>query len=128
MKLSPRRLLRTRHNRSGGQTSHMFSQGHSRRQKEELEDSALALSLSDSGKKDDIYNRIMKEFEENPDWKSEPHFEGLFNLCQKHACLGDLVGYAPTAGSSNPQPVTSHYPFTFSYPPVCTLVVHNQMF
>lgn len=60
----------------------------------------------------------MKEFKENPDQKLEPHFEGLFNSRQKHACLGDLVGDAPVAGSSTPQPVTSQYPFTFSCPPV----------
>jgi hypothetical protein len=90
------------------------------RQKEELEDIALALSLSDSGKKDDIYNRIMMEFKENPNQSLEPHFEGLFNSCQKCACLD-----VPVAGPSRlppPQPtttsnITSQHPFTFTYPP-----------
>ena len=49
------------------------------RRKEELADIVAALSLSDSGKKDDIFERIMKEFDENPGLKANPRFEGLFH-------------------------------------------------
>ncbi|KAF8262140.1 hypothetical protein EI94DRAFT_1809256 [Lactarius quietus] len=88
------------------------------RQKEYLQDIAIALSLLDSGKKDDIYSRIMEEFKENPNWRSEPRFEGLFNSRQNRACLGDV----PVAGPSTIPPLqpgvqpTSKYLFTFSYP------------
>ncbi|KAF8257236.1 hypothetical protein EI94DRAFT_1818521 [Lactarius quietus] len=88
------------------------------RQKEYLQDIAIALSLLDSGKKDDIYSRIMEEFKENPNQRSEPRFEGLFNLRQKCARLGDV----PVAGPSTVPPLqpgvqpTSKYLFTFSYP------------
>ena len=99
------------------------------RQKEELKDIALALSLSDSGKKDDIYNRIAKEFKENPNWRLEPCFEGLFTLHQKCPQLGtsDVPGMAgpstPLPPQSGIQPttnsdITAQYPFTFSYPHV----------
>ena len=99
------------------------------RRKEELEDIALALSLSDSGKKDDIYNRIAKEFEENPNWRLEPRFEGLFTSRQKRPRLGtsDVPGMAgpstPLPPQSGIQPttnsdITAQYPFTFSYPHV----------
>ena len=49
------------------------------RRKEELANIAAALSLSDSGKKDDIYGRIIEEFEANPQLKTNPQFEGLFH-------------------------------------------------
>ncbi|KAI9441406.1 hypothetical protein H4582DRAFT_2055337 [Lactarius indigo] len=84
------------------------------RRKEELEDIAIALLLSDSGKKDDIYSRIMKEFEENPKWKSDPRFEGLFNpRPQKRARIGDI----PVAGPSTtiPTPIPT---FTYQFPPL----------
>ena len=49
------------------------------RRKEELANIAAALSLSDSGKKDDIYGRIIEEFEANPQLKTNTQFEGLFH-------------------------------------------------
>ena len=33
----------------------------------------------DSGKKDDIFERIIKEFDAHPELKTNPHFEGLFH-------------------------------------------------
>ena len=68
--------------------------------KEELADIAAALSLLDSGKKDDIFERIMAAFDENPGLKTNPHFKGLFHSHpQKQACHDDG---APVAGPSNP--------------------------
>jgi hypothetical protein len=49
------------------------------RRKEELADIAAALLLSDSGKKDDIFDRIVKEFDAHPELKTNPRFEGLFH-------------------------------------------------
>jgi hypothetical protein len=43
----------------------------------ELADIAAALSLSDSGKKDDLFERIMKEFDGNQGLKTNPCFEAL---------------------------------------------------
>jgi hypothetical protein len=68
------------------------------RRKEELEDIAVALALPDSGKKDELLERISRHFEEHPDLKTTPRFEGLFNLRpRKRARLAD----APVAGPSN---------------------------
>ena len=48
--------------------------------KEELADIAATLLLLDSGKKNDIFERIMTEFNENTGLKTSPCFEGLFHL------------------------------------------------
>ncbi|KAH9040859.1 hypothetical protein EDB83DRAFT_2205447, partial [Lactarius deliciosus] len=47
--------------------------------KEELEDIAATLALPESGKKDDILERISSHFKKHPELKSDPGFEGLFN-------------------------------------------------
>jgi len=49
------------------------------RRKEELEELAAALALSDSGKKEELLERISNYFEEHPEVKTSPRFEGLFN-------------------------------------------------
>jgi hypothetical protein len=79
--------------------THTFTGGLNKsRRKEELADIAAALSLLDSGKKDDIFERIMKEFDENPGLKTNPRFEGLFqSRPRKRARVDDG---APTAGPS----------------------------
>ena len=67
------------------------------RRKQDLEDIASALSLSTKGRKRDILERVLKEFEANPELKSDPRFERLFNLRQrKRARIGDV----PVAGPS----------------------------
>ena len=50
------------------------------RKKEELEDIAVALGLLESGKKDELIERISSFFEEHPELKTHPQFEGLFSL------------------------------------------------
>jgi hypothetical protein len=90
------------------------------RRKEELEDIAAALALPDSGKKDEILERISRHFEEHPDLKTTPRFEGLFGMRpRKRARLAD----APVAGPSTfreptlppmfPPPGPPSTPFTF---------------
>jgi hypothetical protein len=49
------------------------------RRKEDLKDIAAALNLLDVGKKDHLLDRIFKHFNEHPDLKTSPRFEGLFN-------------------------------------------------
>ena len=49
------------------------------RRKEELEDIAVALALPEVGTKDDLFKRIVEEFEANPEQKTNPRFVGLFN-------------------------------------------------
>ena len=71
------------------------------RRKEELADIAAALSLSDSGKKDDIFERIMKEFDENPGLKTNPRFEGLFRVQSRPRKRARVDDGAPVAGPSN---------------------------
>ena len=69
------------------------------RRKEELEDIAAALALPDSGKKDELLDRISNHFEEHPDLKSNPRFEGLFNpRPRKRVRLTDTP--APVPGPS----------------------------
>ncbi|KAH9032703.1 hypothetical protein EDB85DRAFT_1820094, partial [Lactarius pseudohatsudake] len=56
------------------------------RRKEDLEDIAIALALPESGKKDELVDRILSHFEKNPVLKTEPRFEGLFgSRLQKRA-------------------------------------------
>ena len=74
-------------------------------------DIAATLSLLDSGKKADIFGRIVKEFDANPVLKTNPCFEGLFSLCpQKWAHIDNS---ALVAGPSNPT-------FTYQFPPHLT--------
>jgi hypothetical protein len=69
------------------------------RRKEELEDIAAALALPDSGKKEELLDRITNHFEEHPDLKTNLRFEGLFNpRPRKCARLNDTP--APVAGPS----------------------------
>lgn len=49
------------------------------RRKQDLKDIANALALLDVGKKDHLLDRISKHFNEHPDLKTSPRFEGLFN-------------------------------------------------
>ena len=49
------------------------------RRKEELEELAAALALSDSGKKEELLERVCIYFEEHPEVKTSPRFDGLFN-------------------------------------------------
>ena len=66
------------------------------RWKEELEDLALALALPDGGKKEEIFERISNQFEEHPELKTNPRFEGLFNpRPRKRARLADPPQAAP---------------------------------
>lgn len=68
------------------------------RRKQELEDIAIALALSRKGRKRDILERIMTEFEANPELKSDPRFEALFNSRpQKRARISEV----PVAGPSH---------------------------
>ncbi|KAG5340633.1 hypothetical protein C0989_000990 [Termitomyces sp. Mn162] len=48
------------------------------KKKQELQDIALALKLSDGGTKDEIMNRIKRHLELNPDLEEDPSFSGLF--------------------------------------------------
>ncbi|KAH9037599.1 hypothetical protein EDB85DRAFT_1861199, partial [Lactarius pseudohatsudake] len=48
--------------------------------KVDLEDIAIALALPETGKKDDIFERISRHFEQHPKLKRDAQFEGLFNL------------------------------------------------
>ena len=49
------------------------------RRKEDLKDLAAALNLLEVGKKNHLLDRIFKHFNEHPDLKTSPRFEGLFN-------------------------------------------------
>lgn len=94
------------------------------RRKEELADIAAALSLSDSGKKDDLFERIMQEFEANPDLKTKPRFEGLFqSRPRKRARIDDTpsslippphpgIGNGASVGGQAPGPSG----FTYEFP------------
>jgi hypothetical protein len=74
------------------------------RRKEELGDIAAALALPDSGKKDALLERIFAFFEEHPELKKDPRFEGLFSSRQKRPRSNDI----PEAGPSNtPSPPNS---------------------
>lgn len=67
------------------------------RRKQELEDIAVALFLPSKGKKRDILERIKLEFEANPELKSDPRFEVLFNSrLRKRARINEV----PVAGPS----------------------------
>ncbi|KAH9018843.1 DDE superfamily endonuclease-domain-containing protein [Lactarius pseudohatsudake] len=80
------------------------------RRKEELEDIAVALALPEAGRKDEILERISSHFEEHPDLKTTPRFEGLFNpRPRKRARLADV----PVAGPSTVHEPTLP-PFNFS--------------
>jgi hypothetical protein len=99
------------------------------RRKEDLEDIAAALALSDEGKKDDLLERIFKHFEEHSDLKTNSRFEGLFNpRPRKCTCLTETPG--PMAGPSTvrepsvplptiPAPPSS-YTFNFGLVPATT--------
>jgi hypothetical protein len=69
------------------------------KQKEELEDIAIVLALPEGGKKDELFQRISDHFEQHPDVKTNPRFEGLFNSRpSKQACIADYPN--STAGPS----------------------------
>ncbi|KAI9439058.1 hypothetical protein H4582DRAFT_1946385 [Lactarius indigo] len=68
-----------------------------RRRMQDLKDIANALSLRERGKKADIVERIKKEFEANPELKSDPRFEGLFNPHhQKQPRIDDVSVAGPS--------------------------------
>jgi hypothetical protein len=70
------------------------------RRKQELEGIAIALSLSGKGKKRDILESIKMEFEANPELRSDPRFEALFNSrCRKRARVA-RISEVPVAGPS----------------------------
>ncbi|KAH9033821.1 hypothetical protein EDB85DRAFT_1815329, partial [Lactarius pseudohatsudake] len=48
------------------------------KRKGELEDIAVALALPETGKKDDIFERISRHFKQHPELKRDARFEGLF--------------------------------------------------
>lgn len=67
------------------------------RQKQELEGIAIALSLSRKGRKRDILERIMTEIGANLELKSDPRFQGLFNLrLQKRARISKVLVAGPS--------------------------------
>ena len=68
--------------------------------KEDLTDIAAALLLLNSGKKDDIFKWIIKEFNGCLELKPNPHFEGLFHSHpQKQACVDDGTGPSNLTGT-----------------------------
>jgi uncharacterized coiled-coil protein SlyX len=78
------------------------------RRKEELEDLAAALALSDSGKKDELLERVSNYLEEHPEVKKSPCFEGLFNpRPRKRLRITD----APVPGPSNIHESVPQAPF-----------------
>ena len=91
------------------------------RLKEDLEDLAVALALPVGSKKDELLDKITKHFDEHPELKTSPRFEGLFNpRPRKRARVTDArVIDAPTAGPSNFQgPAAPALPLhTFPAPP-----------
>ncbi|KAG6878047.1 hypothetical protein C0993_000370 [Termitomyces sp. T159_Od127] len=48
------------------------------KKKQELQEIALALNISEIGTKDDLMNRIKRHLEHNPDLEEDPSFSGLF--------------------------------------------------
>ncbi|KAH9034338.1 hypothetical protein EDB85DRAFT_2144426 [Lactarius pseudohatsudake] len=69
--------------------------------REELEDIAAALALLDSGKKDELLERITTFFEEHPDLKTDPRFEGLFSSQPQKPVAGPLNTHGPTLPPPN---------------------------
>lgn len=70
------------------------------RRKQELEDISIALSLSGKGKKRDILERIKMEFEANPELRSDPRFEALFNSRPRKRARISRISEVPVAGPS----------------------------
>ncbi|KAH9009061.1 hypothetical protein EDB84DRAFT_1251323, partial [Lactarius hengduanensis] len=68
------------------------------KRKGELEDIAVALALPETGKKDDIFERISRHFEQHPELKRDARFEGLFNL---QPTKRPRTGDAPVVGPSS---------------------------
>ena len=67
------------------------------RKKEDLEDIAVALALPEGGKKDELLERITNHFDEHPDLKTTPRFEGLFNPHpRKRARVTDIPSEGPS--------------------------------
>ena len=100
--------------------AHLFSGPLNKtKQKEELEDLAIALALPEGGKKDDLLKRICDHFEQHLNLKTNLHFEALFNSQPlKQACGADFS----TAGSSTVHRFTSPYPM----PPTFQHWAHSQ--
>ena len=68
------------------------------RRKEELEDIAVALALPESGKKDELLERICNHFDTHPELKTTVRFEGLFNSRpRKRPRLADTPVAGPSA-------------------------------
>ncbi|KAN0130957.1 hypothetical protein V8E53_011335 [Lactarius tabidus] len=77
--------------------------------KEELADIAAVLLLSDSGKKDDIFDRIVKEFDAHPELKTNPCFKGLFHSCpRKRAHINDGSGPLNLTSTPSSLPPAPH--------------------
>ncbi|KAG6855617.1 hypothetical protein H0H87_000252 [Tephrocybe sp. NHM501043] len=55
------------------------------KKKQELQEIAGALNISDQGTKDDIMNRIKRHLELNPDLEEDPSFAGLFGNRRKRS-------------------------------------------
>ncbi|KAG6879540.1 hypothetical protein C0992_001688 [Termitomyces sp. T32_za158] len=66
------------------------------KKKQELQEIALALDISDSGTKDDLMNRIKRHLEHNPDLEEDPSFSGLFGSRRRR--------------SVQPQPIAAQAP------------------
>jgi hypothetical protein len=83
------------------------------RRKEDLEDIAVALALLESGKKDEIFERITMHFERHLGLKSDPRFEGLFN--SRHT-KRPRTDNAPVAGPSSLHTIVPNMVPGFSLP------------
>jgi hypothetical protein len=90
------------------------------RQKEELEDIAVALALPESHKKDKLLERICNHFKEHPDLKTSPQFEGLFNPRPRKCAR---PANTPVAG-----PLAVHDPTLLGPPPSSFPIIHPSMF
>ncbi|KAH9031193.1 hypothetical protein EDB84DRAFT_1271110 [Lactarius hengduanensis] len=81
------------------------------KRKGELEDIAVALALPETGKKDDIFERISRHFEQHPELKRDAQFEGLFNL---RPTKRPRTGDAPVVGPSSLQDIAPSFVPSFS--------------
>ena len=82
------------------------------RRKNELEDIAAALALPESGKKDKLLQRICNHFDEYPDLRTNPRFEGLFHPRKRARTAND-----PTPSPSTIRELTVLSPSTPTLPP-----------
>ncbi|KAG6902920.1 hypothetical protein C0995_009311 [Termitomyces sp. Mi166 len=67
------------------------------KKKQELQEIALALKISDGGTKDDLMNRIKRHLELNPDLEEDPSFSGLFGSRRRRSVQPQTVIIHPQA-------------------------------